>query len=54
MYVQGTSMATFVTPREIADLVLYLAGPSGRHISGRVISVDGHTETLFPRFPGAG
>ena len=53
MYVQGTSMATFVTPQEVADLVLYLAGPSGRHISGQVISVDGHTETLFPRFPEA-
>ncbi|MDE0187676.1 MAG: SDR family oxidoreductase [bacterium] len=51
MYVQGTSMATFVTPQEVADLVLYLAGPSGRHVSGQVIGVDGHTETLFPRFP---
>ena len=51
VYVQGTSMATFVSPQEVADLVLYLAGPSGRHISGQVISVDGHTETLFPRFP---
>ena len=49
MYVQGTSMAAFVSPQEVADLVLYLAGPSGRHISGQVISVDGHTETLYPR-----
>ena len=54
MYVEGTSMATFVSPQEVADLVLYLSGPSGRHISGQVISVDGHTETLFPRFPTAG
>lgn len=50
-YVQGTSMATFVTPQEVADLVLYLVGRSGRRISGQVISVDGHTETLFPRIP---
>ena len=50
-YVEGTSMATFVSPQEIADLVLYLAGPSGRHISGQVIAVDGHTETLYPRLP---
>lgn len=49
MYVEGTSMAAFVSPEEVADLVLYLAGPSGRHISGQVISVDGHTETLYPR-----
>jgi len=54
VYVEGTSMATFVSPQEVADLVLYLAGPSGRHISGQVISVDGHTETLFPRLPEAG
>ena len=54
VYVEGTSMATFVSPQEIADLVLYLAGPSGRHISGQVISVDGHTETLFPRLLTAG
>lgn len=50
-YVQGTSMATFVAPQEVADLVLYLVGHSGRRISGQVISVDGHTETLFPRCP---
>ncbi len=49
IYVQGTSMATFVSPQEVAGLVLYLAGPSGRHISGQVIAVDGNTETLFPR-----
>lgn len=54
VYVEGTSMATFVSPQEVADLVVYLAGPSGRNISGQVISVDGHTETLFPRFPEAG
>ena len=50
-YVQGTSMATFVSPQEVADLVLYLAGPSGHRISGQTISVDGHTETLYPRLP---
>ncbi|MCQ3803729.1 MAG: SDR family oxidoreductase [bacterium] len=48
-YVQGTSMATFVAPQEVADLVLYLVGSSGRSISGQVISVDGNTETLYPR-----
>ena len=52
MYVESTSMASFVSPEEVADLVLYLAGPSGRHISGQVIAVDGHTETLHPRSLG--
>lgn len=49
IYVEGTSMGAFVSPQEVADLVLYLVGPSGRHVSGQVISVDGHTETLYPR-----
>ena len=52
MYVEGTSMAAFVSPEEVADLVIYLVGPSGRHISGQVIAVDGHTETLHPRSLG--
>ena len=52
MYVESTSMASFVSPEEVADLVIYLAGPSGRHISGQVIAVDGHTETLHPRSLG--
>ena len=46
---QGTSMGTSISPEEVADLVLYLAGSSGRHISGQVIAVDGHTETLYRR-----
>ena len=54
MSTQANSMATSIAPEEVADLVLYLAGPSGRHISGQVISVDGHTETLYPRFLNRG
>ena len=49
MYTQGVSMATFVDPQEIADLVVYLCSDRARSISGQVISVDGHTETLYPR-----
>ncbi len=47
MYVESTSMASFVSHEEVADLVI-----SGRHISGQVIAVDGHTETLHPRSLG--
>ncbi len=50
-YVQGTSMRTFVDAKEIADIVVYLCSERGRHISGQVIAVDGHTETLYPRPP---
>ena len=49
MYVQGTSMQTFVDAVEIADIVVYLCSERGRRISGQVIAVDGHTETLYPR-----
>lgn len=49
MYTQGTSMQTFVDADEIADMVVYLCSERGKHISGQVIAVDGHTETLYPR-----
>ena len=49
MYTQGVSMARFVDPQEIADLVVYLCSDQARSISGQVIGVDGHTETLYPR-----
>ena len=49
MYVLGTSMATYVDPQEIADMVVYLVSERGKHISGQVIGIDGHTETLYPR-----
>ena len=42
-------MRTFVDPGEIADMVVFLASARGKRISGHVISVDGHTETLYPR-----
>ena len=29
----------------------FLASARGARISGQVISVDGHTETLYPRMP---
>jgi NAD(P)-dependent dehydrogenase (short-subunit alcohol dehydrogenase family) len=49
MYTLGVSMATFVDPQEVADIVVYLASERGRRVSGQVIAVDGHTETLYPR-----
>lgn len=49
LYLDGTSMGAFVTPEEIADLVVFLSSERGRMISGQIIAVDGHTETLYPR-----
>ena len=48
-YSIGTSMNTFVDADEIASMICYLASDHGRHISGQIIGIDGHTETLWPR-----
>lgn len=49
LYAKGVSMQCFVDPEEIADLIVFLSSSYGRHISGQIIGVDGHTETLWPR-----
>ena len=49
IYSKGVSMQCFVDPQEIADLIVFLCSDYGRHISGQIIGVDGHTETLWPR-----
>lgn len=49
MYAIGTSMQCYVDPEEIADTICFLCSDYGRHISGQVLGVDGHTETLYPR-----
>lgn len=49
LYAIGTSMQCYVEPEEIADMICFLCSDYGRHISGQIIGVDGHTETLYPR-----
>jgi len=46
VYLRQTSMRTFVSPDDVADVVLFLASDAARKISGQSISVDGHTEGL--------
>jgi len=46
VYLRQTSMRTFVSPDEVADVVLFLASDAAKKISGQSISVDGHTEGL--------
>ncbi|MGE4324714.1 MAG: SDR family oxidoreductase [Pseudodonghicola sp.] len=41
---RAVSMKTMVAPEEIADLVMYLCSPSGRPISGQVMSICGGLE----------
>jgi len=45
-YERQTSLRTFVSGEDIANMALFLASESGRRISGQTIAVDGHTETL--------
>ena len=46
IYLRHTSMRTFVTPDDVAEMVLFLASAAAGRISGQAISVDGHTEGL--------
>lgn len=45
-YEEGVSLGRFVTPHEVAGMVLYLASPTGAAISGQALAIDGHTEHL--------
>jgi NAD(P)-dependent dehydrogenase (short-subunit alcohol dehydrogenase family) len=45
-YERSVSLRTFVTPEDIAAMVLFLCSPAGRRISGQALAVDGHTESL--------
>ena len=49
MYAIGVSMQCYVDPEEIADTIVFLCSEYGRHISGQIVGVDGHTETVYPR-----
>jgi len=46
VYLRQTSMRTFISPDDVADVVLFLASDAAKKISGQSISVDGHTEGL--------
>ncbi|MDX1482552.1 MAG: SDR family oxidoreductase [Woeseiaceae bacterium] len=45
-YLRQSSMRAFVSPRDVAALALFLASADARLISGQIIGVDGHTESL--------
>ena len=47
-YVNGVSLRSWVTADDLADTLLYLASPAAAKISGQVLAIDGHTETLVP------
>ena len=48
LYVRGVSLRSWVTAEEVAETVLWLSSPAARKISGQILAIDGHTETLAP------
>ena len=48
IYVKGTSLRTWVTADDLADMALFLASPGASKVSGQVVAVDGHTESMVP------
>ncbi len=47
-YVTGVSLKTWVTAEDVANSISFLASDAGAKISGQVMAIDGHTETLAP------
>lgn len=45
-FTRAISMKCFVTADDMADMVLFLAGPGGSKVSGQALPVDGHTSGL--------
>lgn len=50
LYTRQTSLNRFIQPEEVAHMAVFLASDLGRSISGQVLSVDGHTESLSSVF----
>ena len=45
-YENQVSMGSFVDATDVAEAAAFLSSPAARFISGQVLGVDGHTETL--------
>lgn len=45
-WLEHASIKRMIQPQEIADLVIYLASPRGRSVSGQAISIDGDLQML--------
>ena len=49
-YESQVSMGSFVDAKDVAEAVAFLSSSAARFITGQVLGVDGHTETLRTRF----
>ncbi len=48
-YVSGTSMQSFVSSSDIANMAVFLSSPKAQYVTGQVIAVDGHTVNPDPQ-----
>jgi len=46
IYARGTSLRTWVTADDLADMALFLASPAASKVTGQIMAVDGHTESM--------
>ncbi len=44
--VEGTALKTFISPHDVASLILFVCSEAGARISGQALAVDGHVEHL--------
>ncbi len=47
MYLRQSSMRSFASAEDVANLALFLASDKSARISGQAIGLDGHTESLM-------
>ena len=45
-YVDCTSLKSWVSADDLADMALFLASTAASKISGQILAVDGHTESI--------
>lgn len=46
VYLRQTSMRTFITADDVANMAVFLASDGAERVSGQIIAVDGYTEGL--------
>ena len=45
-YLNQTSLKTFIDVEEVIGMIIYLLSPLAKKITGQMLVIDGHTETL--------
>lgn len=48
-YASGTSLRSWVTAEDVANMAVFLGSRKARLVSGQVVAVDGHTENPDPK-----